>query len=237
MLWATFGATLPSFILIGWGALLAASNEGIATGFIASPLDTLALMLPVWYPIPLIAATVLSLLSGIVITVYSGGFALQTIGVRLPRQWSIVIVAALLGLLALLFSFGVTGGITELFRDAATTLAVPTAAWAGIFAAEMMIRNRRFEAQSLTTRGGVYEDVRWLNLIGLVVISVIGFGLTSATITWLGWQGYVFTLLGVPLDSDLAGTDVGVLVALALGLLLPIVAGIPGIRRQEATRV
>jgi hypothetical protein len=41
----------------------------------------------------------------------------------------------------------------------------------------------------------------------------------------------------VPVDSDLAGTDVGVLIALGLGLLLPIVSGIPAIRRQEEVRV
>jgi hypothetical protein len=154
-----------------------------------------------------------------------------------PRQWSIVIVGIVLGLLALVLTFGVTGGINELFRDVATTLAVPTAAWAGIFAAETMIRNRRFESQSLLTRGGVYPDVRWANLIGLVLITAVGFALTSATVTWLSWQGYGFALFGVPLDSDLAATDVGVLVALVLGLLTPIASGIPAIRRQESTVV
>ncbi len=206
MLWATFGATLPAFTLIAYGALLAASDKGIASGFVLSPLDTLALMLPSWYPVPLIAATALSLLSGVVITLYSGGFALQAIGVRVHRQWSTLIAAVLLGLVALVLTFAVTGGIYELLRDLATTLAVPTAAWAGIFAAEMMIRNRRFESASLTSRGGVYADVRWGNFIGLFVISGIGFGLTSATVTWLGWQGYLFSLLGVPLGSELAGS-------------------------------
>ena len=114
---------------------------------------------------------------------------------------------------------------------------MPVAAWAGIFAAELMLRKRRFETQSLLQRGGVYPDVRWLNLIALIVISVIGYGLTTATVTWLSWQGYVFGLLAVPIDSDLAGTDLGVIVALLLGLLVPIVAGVPGIRRQEATEV
>ncbi len=236
MLWATFGATLPSFLLIAYGALLASSNAGIASGFLVSPLDTLAMMLPLWYPVPLLAATTLSLLSGVVISVYSGGFALQSIGVRVRRQWSVLIVAALLAAFSAVIALGFSGGVTDLFRDAATTLAVPTAAWAGIFAAETMIRNRRFESQSLVERGGIYADWRWGNVIGFVVISAIGFGLTTASVSWLGWQGYLFTALGVPLDSDLAGTDGGVLVALLLGILLPIVIGIPGIRKQEESR-
>jgi purine-cytosine permease-like protein len=237
MLWATFGATVPTFLLIGYGVLLAASNPDLARGFVLSPLDTLAGLLPLWYPIPLIAATVLSLLSGIIITLYSGGFALKALGVNVSRSWSVVMIAVPLTGLAMIFAFGITEGLTDLFRDAATTLAVPTAAWAGIFAAEMMIRNRRFESESLVRRGGVYADVRWGNLLGLLIITGIGFGLTSATVSWLSWQGYFFTLLGVPLDGDLGGTDLGVLVALGLGILLPIIAGIPAIRRQEAARV
>jgi len=231
---AAFGATVPAFVLIAYGALLAASDPAIARGFLTSPLDTLLLLLPGWYPIPLLLAAALSLLSGITLSLYSGGFALQAIGVRLPRQWSIVIVGVLLGALGILFAFGVDGGINELFRDVATTLAVPTAAWVGIFAAETMIRTRRLDGTALTTRGGIYADIRWVNLSAFILISAIGFALTSATIGWLSWQGYGFVALGIDTGSELAATDLGVLVALVLGILTPIVAGIPAIRRQEA---
>lgn len=237
MLWATFGAGLPAFLLVAYGALLAASNERIAEGFLTSPLDTLALMLPSWYPVPLIAATVLSLLSGVVITIYSGGFAVQALGVRVARPWAVLVVALLLGGVTLAVGFALPGGLTSVVRDAATTLAVPTAAWAGIITAETMIRNRRFESGSLVSRGGVYGDWRWGNLIGFVLISALGFGLTTAQVSWLSWQGYVLDFFAVPRDSDLAATDLGVLVALALGILLPIVVGIPAIRRQEETRL
>ena len=77
------------------------------------------------------------------------------------------------------------------------------------------------------------EALRW---VPETALAALGYGLTTATISWLSWQGYAFPLLGIPVDSDLAGTDLGVLVALALGLLLPIVAGIPAIRKQEAAR-
>jgi len=187
--------------------------------------------------VPLLAAAGLSLLSGLTITLYSGGFAFQAIGMRLPRPAAVGLAAVVVAAVAVLIAFGGIGGIAELFRDVATSLAVPTAAWAGIFAAELMIRNRRFETASLLSRGGVYPSVRWVNLSALVLISAIGFGLTSATVSWLGWQGYLFGLLGVPLETDLAGTDLGVLVALLLGLLVPITFGIPSIRRQEAARV
>ncbi len=232
---APLGATLPAFVLIAYGALLAASSKDVAHGLITTPLDTIALMIPIWYPVPLIAATVLSLLAGVVLSIYSGGFALQALGVRIHRAWSSVLIGVLVFAVAILLSLTVTS-VVPVFRDLATTLAVPVAAWAGIFSAEMIIRRRRFDSESLLRRGGVYSTVRWVNLIMLVVATAIGYGLTTASIPWLDWQGYLFTRLGVKLSSDLAGTDVGVLAALVFGLLITFIVGVPAIRKQERSR-
>jgi len=232
MLWAGFGTAVPTFLLIAYGALLASSDPALAAGLVAQPIDTLASILPSWYPIPLIAATALGLLSGVIVIVYSGAFALQGVGLRLERQWSTVLVAVLLLVLAVVFSL-LTVDLTGLFRDLATTLAVPVAAWVGIFAADAMIRTRRYHSSSLLRPGGLYPNVNWVNLGALLAITVLGYGLTTATVTLLSWQGYLFALGGAPLDGELAGTDLGVLVALLLGILTPIVSGIPAIRRQE----
>jgi len=232
MLWSTFGATIPAFTLIAYGAVLAASNPDVATGLLETPLDTIALLIPIWYPVPLIAALALSLLSGVVISIYSAGFALQGTGAKMRRSAAVIIVGVAVAAVAIGITLSVSDFVLVL-RDLATSLAVPMAAWAGIFGAEMMIRNRGFNSQSLIQRGGVYPDVNWVNLAMLVVSTVIGFGLTTATVSWLSWQGYLFSIAGVPLTSDLAGSDLGVFAALLLGLLTPIVAGIPSIRRQE----
>lgn len=236
MLFASFGATIPAFLLIGYGAVLAASNSKTASGLVSNPIDTIAALLPGWYPVPLIAATVLSLFSGVILSIYSGGFALKSLGLRIPRSWAAIIVGVLVYVMAIALGLTINSVVT-VFRDCATTLAVPVSAWVGIFAAEMMIRRRRFDTESLVTRGGFYSDVNWLNLSMLVVASIVGLGFTSATVAWLDWEGYLFTALGVPLSSPLGGTDVGVLVALAIGLLTPLITGIPTIRRQELVRV
>ncbi len=236
MLWASFGTTLPAFLLIGYGAVLAASSPATARGLTNSPLDTIAGLLPSWYPLPLIAATVLSLLSGVALSIYSGGLALGSLGFRLSRGGATVVVGILMFAVAIALGFTVTNVVT-VFRDLATTLSVPVAAWAGLFAAEMTLRRRRFDTPSLLARGGVYPDVNWINLSMLVVASVIGFGFTSATVAGLQWEGYLFAALGVPLSSPLGGTDLGVLVALLLGLLTPLVSGVHAIRRQERRAV
>jgi len=233
MLWATFGATLPAFILIAWGALLAASDPLIADGLATNPLYTIAALLPLWYPAPLIAALALGLLSGVVLTIYSGGFALLSLGVR-ARRSATTVMAGILVLAAAAALVFLAGDARGLIRDIATTIAVPVAAWAGIFGAEIMIRREGFDTESLLRRGGSYPAVRWVNLVGLVVISAIGFGLTSALLPGLDWQGYLFPYLGLDSADPLLTSDVGVLVALALGILLPLVSAVPAIRRQES---
>lgn len=236
MLWATFGATLPAFILIAWGALLAASDPLIADGLATNPLYTIAALLPLWYPAPLIAALALGLLSGVVLTIYSGGFALLSLGVR-TRRSTTTVIAGILVLAAAAALVFLAGDARALIRDIATTIAVPVAAWAGIFGAEIMIRRHGFDTESLLRRGGSYPAVRWVNLVGLVAISAIGFGLTSAVLPGLGWQGYLLPYLGLDGTDPLLTSDVGVLVALVLGVLLPLVSAVPAIRRQERTLV
>ncbi len=235
MLVATFGTALPSFLLIAYGALLAASDPEIAGELVTHPLDALGGLLPSWYPIPLVAATALSLISGVAVSIYSGAFALQATRLAVSRPFAVVFVGVGLALISAVLASTVSD-FGALFRDFATTLAVPIAAWTGLFAMEMMIRNRRFDATSLLRRGGVYADVRWVNLLMLIVASALGYGFTSTAVDWLSWQGYLFPLVGVPLDSMLAATDVGVLVALLIGLSTPLVAGIPAIRRQESAK-
>ncbi|TQL47894.1 purine-cytosine permease-like protein [Homoserinimonas aerilata] len=234
MLWATVGMAVPSLILIGYGIMLAASQPATdaQSAFGADPFGLVAGLVPDWFALPLLAALGLSLLCGTVLAIYSGGFALQASGVALRRQASVLIAGLLTIVVALALTFAVDDFFV-LIRDLATTIAVPVAAWAGLFAAELMIRNRRFDSSSLLRVGGVYPAVNWVNLGALVIASVIGYGLTTAAIAGLDWQGYLYSVAGLPLTGDVAGTDIGVLVALAIGLLTPLVSGVPAIRRQE----
>ena len=234
MLWATFGATLPPFALIVWGAMLAASDPALAKGLTTNPLAAIATLLPAWYPAPLLAAAAIGLLSGAVLTMYSGGFALQALGVRVRRSFATFVSAILVLATSAALIFVVTD-FSSLVRDLVITFAVPVAAWAGIFAAEMMIRTRRFHGPSLLAPGGLYAQVRWVNFLALLVISAIGLGLVTSSIPGLEWEGFLYGLLGMGPQDLWASSDAGVFVALLLGILVPLVVGVPAIRRQERT--
>ncbi|MBX3094394.1 MAG: cytosine permease [Cryobacterium sp.] len=232
MLWSWFGAALPAFLLIAYGSLLAASSPELATGLLEQPIETLTLLVPAVYVYPLLAALGLGLFSGAIMAIYSGGFALQAVGVRATRWVVVVIVAVLTGAAAA----GILLTLTDfelLIRDLATTIAVPIAAWVGVFSAEVMMRSRRYDSASLLRRGGIYADFRWVNLVTLVVTTGLGYAFTSAAVSWLSWQGFGWELLGIDSDSALAGTDIGVVAALVLALLITVIAGKPAINTQE----
>ncbi|MBN9607186.1 MAG: cytosine permease [Actinomycetales bacterium] len=235
MLWSTFGATLPAFALVSWGAVLAASDAQFASRLTSDPLAAVASLLPLWYPAPVMLAAGIPLLSGAILSVYSGAFAIASLGLR-ARRGLLVLVTALLAALVASGIALLLGDAAVLLTEMAVTIAVPVAAWAGLFAAEAMIRVRPLHAESLLRPGGVYPAVRVVNLLALLLASAVGFGFTTASQPGLDWQGYLWSLL--PLDASdasdaLRQSDAGVLVALALGLLVPIVAGIPAIRAQE----
>ncbi|MFT4029586.1 MAG: cytosine permease [Protaetiibacter sp.] len=233
MLWGSFGVMVPTLLILSWGAVLAASDPSLAEDLARAPLATLLGLVPSIVALPLLGATAFGLVGGAIVTMYSGGLAIVSLGARLRRPLATLIAAVLVAAVAAGLIL-LTSDTRDVLRDVATTLAVPVSAWTGIFASEMMIRLRRFHAPSLLAAGGVYPAVRWVNLIGLVVISAIGFGLTTAQFAGLQWEGYLFPLLGIGTGDPLAATDLGVLVALVLGLIVPLVSGIPAIRRQES---
>jgi purine-cytosine permease-like protein len=233
MLWATFGAAVPPFVLVSYGGLLAASHPELAGELARDPVAALVrLGLPGWYPVPLLLAVGLSLISALVLIVYSAGFTLDALGVRLGRRRSTLVTGA---------AIAVAGGVlaatgadlSTVIRGFPTLLSVPVAAWVGVFSGEMMLRTRRFHSPSLVARGGVYPDWRWTNVALLVAATVVGLGTVSSTLPWLAWEGYLFRLVGVDAYAGIGATNVGVIVALAIGMLGVLVSAAPAVQRQE----
>jgi len=221
-------------VLVSYGGLLAASDPHLAAELASDPVGGFVrLGLPAWYPVPLLLAVGLSLISALVLTIYSGGFTLDALGVRLGRRWSTVVIGAVIAVAGIVLALTVSD-LDEVIRGIPTALSVPVAAWAGLFAGEMMLRTRRFHHSSLLNRGGVYPDWRWANLTMLVVATAIGLGFVSSPLPWLAWEGYLVRLLGADPHAGIGASNVGVLLALGIGLVTPMVSGVREVRRQEA---
>lgn len=233
MLWATFGAGVPPFVLVSYGGLLAASHPDLAGQLASDPVTALvALGLPGWYPVPLLLAVGLSLISALVLTLYSAGFTVDALGVTLGRRWSTVVAAVAIAVVGGVLAATVTD-LSSVVRGVPTALSVPVAAWVGVFSGEMMLRTRRFHQPSLLARGGVYPDWRWINVGLLLLGTAVGLGTVSSPLPWLGWEGYLFRLVGIDPHAGIGTSNIGVLLALVIGLFGVLVSAAPAVRRQE----
>ncbi|MBC7441858.1 MAG: hypothetical protein H7311_04965 [Ramlibacter sp.] len=109
MLAAVVGLGLPSLVLISFGALLAASNPVQAAAFAIDPVGSLVGLLPGWTGIPLLLVGTLTLLSAIILNLYSGGLALAAVDSRISRPVGVLLTALGTAILAVVILVGRTG--------------------------------------------------------------------------------------------------------------------------------
>ena len=231
VLWLFAGVGVPALVLASWGALLVSSQSRRGADLTVDPVGTLAALLPAGLEWPLLLLGTVTVLSALILTLYSGGFAAVALSSGLPRAAGVALTA--IGAAVLLLPFSGLG-VKAAFLTVPLTLAIPVAAWSGLFSAETLVRANRYDTHSLLKRGGAYADVRWVNLAAFVVFSVVGWGLLVPGDGWSAWQGYLFAPFGI--DPEFAATNPGVLIAFVLGFATPLLAGIPAIRRQERLR-
>jgi purine-cytosine permease-like protein len=236
--WTTFGGALGPAVLIVFGLLLAGSSPQLTKDIGADPIGALTEVLPTWFLVPFAVVAVLGLIGGAVLDIYSSGLSLLAAGVRIPRHLAALVdgVIMLAGTVYVVFAADTFIGP---FQGFLITLGVPIAAWCGVLLADIALRKRDYAEAELYSPTGRYGDVR-VDAIGLVVLgTALGWGLvTNASAGWLDWQGYLLGPFGLGgKDGSWAFANLGVLVALAVGLLGTLLTARGRIRAQEAAPV
>ncbi len=233
--WTTFGGSLAPLVLVIFGLLLVASQKGGAGSQLASeisvdPIGALATILPTWYLIPFIIVAVGSLVSGAVMDIYSSGLTLLAIGLPIKRWVGTCIdgVIMFFGTIAIVWFSTNFVGPFEAFLG---LIGVPISAWGGIFLGDFVLRRKDYDEKDLFDSKGRYGAINWVSFIGMIVLTVIGWGLIEESVSWLSWLGFLFKPLG--LDASVWGySGLGVFVALILGFFVPFLT-IKKIRNQE----
>lgn len=229
--WTTFSSSIAPIILIGYGLLLAGSNPKLAEAVNNDPIGALANILPTWYLIPFIIVSVGGLISGSVMDIYSSGLTLLSLGIPMKR-WAAALLDGILMILGTIWIIWFAADFFGPFQAFLITLGVPIAAWAGIFIGDMLMRRKDYDQNALFDPKGIYGSVNWINVVGIFVLTVVGWGLVTSAEEGFTWQGYLFQPLGLEVEVW-GGTSVGVLVALVLGVFVGM-AGVSRIRKQEA---
>ncbi len=193
-------------VLVGYGLLLCASSSTLSAAVGNDPIGGLATVLPDWFLVPFVLVSVAGLISGAMLDLYSSGLTLLTLGLKTPRFVAAGIDGVLMILGTIYIVWIAADNFLGIFQGFLITLGVPMAAWAGVFLADLLLRQRDYDEAALYSAQGRYAAVGWPAVVLMAVATVIGWGLVAEPYgaKGLGWLGYLLDPLGF--DGGKTGT-------------------------------
>ncbi|MDA8579526.1 hypothetical protein N9K72_00945 [Pontimonas sp.] len=227
-LWAGIASMVPLAALLGFVIVLASSTPEFAANVLADPVRTLAIGLGTWFPVPALLVLVIPFVGLLVVGLSAVTSSLQDMSVPAPRV-VLAIAVAVLFVAAVFAGLVWSDVVSDAMPDLVTTLGVCFGAWAGITAMNAMLPGRPSGDRPLRVRAG--------NLLGLGVAVALGFGVTSSSVSWLSWQGYLVDFVTVEGLGVLAEGSMGVLLALAMGALFGLISFVFSLARKGNPRV
>ncbi|MBA2679267.1 MAG: cytosine permease, partial [Ktedonobacteraceae bacterium] len=143
--WTVIGGTLPLYVLMIVGVLLASFKTNTLTA--TDPLAPIREALPSWLAVPYLVTAIGGLLAGAALDIYSSGLNLLALGVRVKRQYAVLIDGVLMvigAIYVLLIRNDFQGALTSFLL----LLAAGLTTWAAIFLVDMIWR-RSYDIKSL----------------------------------------------------------------------------------------
>lgn len=202
--WTTIGATIPLMGLLLLGFLLSSSNlPNLAAA--ADPVAAIRAVLPAWMAVPYLLTVISGLLSGSLISLYSSGLTLLSLGVPWPRARTVWIdgLVILVGTVYILFF---SNGFLGVFQSFLSLIAIGLLSWCAVFLVDMRWRHGVYDAAKLTAPAPGSTYFYW----GGVNWTAVGAWLTGVIV------GLLFT--ESPLFSGPLAT--GIFASSSLGYLL-----------------
>lgn len=174
-----------------------------------------------------------TLLTTIAMALRSSSMSFESIHLKFKPSLATPVIALIAVALAIfgLANFG-TAGFWSNLHGFALWLAVPVAAWSGVFVSDVLIRRIAYHEVSLSRAYGFYKSVNPTNLAGWCLAVALGWGLLRSDLPQLAWLGYLSNFAS---NAEFwRQSNFGVVISFAIGLLLPLIGGIPRIKKQEA---
>ena len=218
-------AVLATLALLAFGAL---TDSDFATSFNGLVAGDSSTTLSVVVQISLI----FTLVTTIAMSLRSSSMSFESVQLKFKVSIATPVIAIVAIAMAVFgLSYLGASGFWFNLQGYALFLAVPVAAWSGIFVSDVLIRRIAYHEVSLSRSYGFYKAVNTTNTAGWLLAVALGWGLLKSNLVEFEWLGY---LANLTTNAEFwAQSNFGVVIAFAIGLLLPVVAGIPRIKRQE----
>jgi hypothetical protein len=218
-------ALLSTLALLAFGNLTNKDFTVSFNGLVSGPTSpTLAVLVQ--------ASLTFTLITAIAMSLKSSSMSFESIQLKFKASIATPIIAILATTHAVLgLSYLGASGFWFNLQGYALFLAVPVAAWSGVFVADVLIRRIAYHEVSLSRSYGFYKAVNIANTLGWIAAVGLGWGLLKSDLIEFKWLGYLADMTS---NSEFwAQSNFGVVIAFAIGLLLPVASGIPRIKRQE----
>ena len=230
--WTVFGASIVPITLVIYGSMLAGSSKDLGEKIGMDPIGALTTLVPTWYLIPFAAVAILGLIGGAILDLYSSGLALISVGLPVKRHVAASIDAVIMAL-GTIYIVWIAKDFFGPFQGFLITLGVPIAVWSAIFVADVFMRKQDYKEEDLFNPKGIYGAWNLRSLSLVAVGALVGWGFVTNTFAgWLSWQGYFMGLIGGK-DGQWAYSNIGVILALAIGFFGHILLSRKNIKRQE----
>ncbi|MFB6780683.1 purine-cytosine permease family protein [Streptomyces sp. NPDC056352] len=213
------GAVLVVLPLVVMGAVMAVATPDLAVS--NDPVTFIGALLPVWISVPYLLTAVVGMVLINAMSMYSAGFAAQTLGFILPRTWAVGVNAAISLLLGSLLMMVATSFLDS-FISFLTLLAVTFSAWIGVFGVDQL-RGRTYDAAALLDTGpaGAYW---YTGGFAVPAVAAWGAGLTVGLL-FTGVKWFSGPLAATWIGRDGLGWAATIAVSGGLYALLPRPAG------------
>ena len=222
---ASYGLALIGSAKVGTPAV---PNSDFPLGTLLG--DFAALVSP-WLGYVLLASAAVSGIVVLAMSIYTANLSLHALGAKLKPA----VAAPIIGVLAVAIAAAGVYFISDMWQfiaDYALVAAGPVAAWSGIFISDILIRRIAYHEISLSRGYGFYKSINYVNLIGWLLATALGFGFTYINQSGFAWTGFIADQL---VNQEFwSTTSFGIVIAFAFASLLPVVLGIPRIKRQES---
>ncbi|MEI6649300.1 MAG: cytosine permease [Actinomycetes bacterium] len=231
--WTVFGSSIVPVILVIYGSLLAGSSKTLSDKIANDPIGALTTLLPTWYLIPFAVVAVLGLIGGAILDLYSSGITLVSIGLPVKRHIAASIDSVIMTM-GTIYIVWVAKNFFIPFQGFLITLGVPIAVWSAIFVADVALRKKDYAENELFDAQGRYGGWNLRSICLVICGSIIGWGFVTNTFaSWLSWQGYFLRFIGGK-NGAWAYSNIGVIIALAIGFFGHILLSRNAIKRQES---
>ena len=235
--WGALALVVVPTVVASYGLALIASAQANAAlkpvnEFALGTLigDIAAIVAP-WLAYALLGSAAISGIVILAMSLYSSNLSLHSLGLKLKPA----VAQPIIGVLVFVISAAGIYYLADVWTftaDYARVAAVPVAAWAGIFISDILIRRIAYHEISLSRSYGFYKSINIVNLLGWIVATAAGFGFTYIEQSGFVWTGYIADQL---VNQDFwKTTSFGIVITFAFASLIPVLLGIPRIKRQEA---